>query len=187
MAMIQMFHPDLPGSTTYVEQDAFRTQWYPLGWRSNEDAYTAVEHLTPGVELDSTPLDADMTSVGAGPGELVGAAYRLSLPELGQPILLEAHFQLAAVGGSTNTGVSIGFCRVGDIGNILGWQAIRQYEAIPVNATAGRGIAADLYYRVPANIDAADWTIGALRTSGDRSTQMKGDASRAGLFIARAM
>lgn len=41
---VTMFHTDRPTNTTVVEREAYRTEWFPKGWRSNDDpSFTGTE------------------------------------------------------------------------------------------------------------------------------------------------
>lgn len=184
MAQIVMFHPDIPNSSTWMEQAQYRQIFYYLGWRSNDDAYSPQDSLTPGIEIDSSPLEADKTAFSAA-GEIVAAADRVTVPLLGQPVLLEAWFQLASV-TSVST-FSVAFAKLADVGAILQYKGARQYVSVPINGTAGLGTPVHISYRIPAGTAASDWTITGLRDSGTGTGQVKGNGIYGGLFVARAM
>lgn len=181
MAMISMYHPSLVGSTTWVEQEAFRNFWIFRGWLSLDDPYSVGTRYPPGYELARAPLEADLGSDFTAFGELTTVA-RITVPALQQPIELELFSQGASIGATGDW--SIGFVPVSSI-SVLNVRGARR-ESYPVNATAGLGIPVVRKHILAAPTVAQQWTIGVQRDSGTATgLRLKGNSLLNGFIRAK--
>jgi hypothetical protein len=180
MATISMYKPGQPGSTTFVDQDAYRQNHYWQGWRSNDDPYTAATARTPGEVIQSNPITADLGSDFTAFGEIT-STLRITLPALQQPVELELSCQIANIGAVSEW--SIGFVPVTGL-NVLLLKGGRRV-APAVLGTAGLGQLLILKETLLAPIAAGDWTIATQReTSTATGLRLKGNGIFSGYFKA---
>lgn len=181
MAVISMYKPGQPGSTTFVDQDAYRQQHYWRGWRSNDDPYSAATARTPGEILQVVSITTDIGTDFTAFTE-VSSTLRVTLPALQQPVELELCAQITNIGAATSEW-SIGFVPVTGF-SVLLLKGGRRVTP-PVVATAGIGQSLLIKATLLSPIAAGDWTIAAQReTSTATGIRLKGNGLFNGYFKA---
>jgi hypothetical protein len=164
---IVAYNPDVPNSTTWLDRQAYRDVWYAKGWRSNDDPYASGRYMQPGTQVDYADLTTSFGNVTAASGSFAaaefGAAARLTLPLLDQPVLLEAWFILASI--TSASAFTVAWSPLASVTSTIAMKGARQYTAVPV-ATLPAGTHAYIRYQVPAGTPAGDWTIAGSRDSG---------------------
>ena len=172
MPFISMYHPTIPNSTAWVEQEAYRSYWIFNGWLSNDDPYATGTRLTPGTEIDCAPYESDF-----GPDVTAFTALstnlRINIPVLQQPVIVEFCGMMASIGASGDW--TVGFAPVTGF-NVLLLTGGRRLT-IPVNGTAGLGMPVFVTARLPAGSTGGDWTVATQRDSGTATgIRAKGNA-----------
>lgn len=91
---VTMYQPSNPTQTAFVEREAYRLEWYPKGWRSDDDpSFT-------GTELDK-PLE--FVSIPPGWGEQWRIARRLGASRLVRVLILSASIGAGQMASNVGT------------------------------------------------------------------------------------
>lgn len=180
---IVMYHPQVPGSSIWVERDSYRKVWFGQGWLSFDDPYNGGDpRVPPGTVIDTAELTADFAPAGTAFAEITSQA-RVDVPLLGQPVLLEATVSAASVTSASS--FTVGFCRTSAL-NALNAKGCRRVANIPLSAAEGEGLSLTFRYVIPALTAADTWTLIAQRDAGTGTFKLEHNPIYGGVVTATA-